>query len=167
MPHYDLPFPVIIPDLTTDPDAALEVARQRNRWREAIEARDVDAIMRFYIDDIYSYDLMPAIEDGQRLLAFEGSDIWRENWIDFLATFDPGLKVSFDSLTVYLSGGLATVRGLTLLDGSLNGASVTVWARETNVLRLVDGEWLVIHDHVSVPVDLASSRALLDLQPRA
>jgi hypothetical protein len=28
-----------------------------------------------------------------------------------------------------------------------------------------DGNWLIAHDHVSVPLDVASGRALLDLKP--
>ena len=81
--------------------------------------------------------------------------------------FEDDLKVTIENLTVYQSGDVATVRGLTRLEGTAFGQSIDMWARETNVLHRVDGEWLVVHDHVSVPIDFASGRALMDLAPPA
>lgn len=161
----ELPFAVHVPSFTRDRDAVLEIARQRNRWRMAFETHDVNAMMRFYALDIYSYDLMAAEEDGRKLLAFDGEAIWRQNWIDFFIMFEPGLKVSIENLTVYQDGDLATVRGLTRLDGITAAGPIDMWARETNVLRCIGGTWLVIHDHVSVPLDFATGKALLDLGP--
>jgi hypothetical protein len=40
-----------------------------------------------------------------------------------------------------------------------------LWLRWTACLRLIEGVWAVVHAHVSVPADLARSRAVLDLQP--
>jgi hypothetical protein len=32
-------------------------------------------------------------------------------------------------------------------------------------LRKIDGNWLIVHDHVSVPIDRQSGKALLNLEP--
>lgn len=40
-----------------------------------------------------------------------------------------------------------------------------MWARETNVLHQFGDKWLVVHDHVSVPMDFASGQALSNLGP--
>ena len=45
------------------------------------------------------------------------------------------------------------------------GQEVDLWTRVTNCFRRIDGEWLMIHDHVSVPIDLATGKALLNLSP--
>ena len=37
-----------------------------------------------------------------------------------------------------------------------------IFARE---VRFIDGEWMIIDDHVSVPVDSAAARPCLDLKP--
>jgi len=35
----------------------------------------------------------------------------------------------------------------------------------TLCFKKIDGNWLIAHEHVSVPADLASGRAALDLKP--
>jgi ketosteroid isomerase-like protein len=40
-----------------------------------------------------------------------------------------------------------------------------LWLRWTACLRRIDGVWMVVHDHVSVPADLEHGRAVLDLTP--
>ena len=32
-------------------------------------------------------------------------------------------------------------------------------------LRKMNGHWLIVHDHVSVPTDFESGKAMLDLKP--
>jgi ketosteroid isomerase-like protein len=46
-----------------------------------------------------------------------------------------------------------------------NWNSADYWVRWTACFRKIDGNWLIAHDHVSVPLDVASGRALLDLKP--
>lgn len=162
----DLPFEVIIPDYAEDPEAALAVAARRNAWRETFERQDVEGMMSFYVPEIYSYDLMAAPEADGLKLAFDGEAIWRRNWMAFFDMFEDDLEVTIENLTVYQSGDIATVRGLTRLQGTMtSGQYVDMWSRETNVLRRVDGAWLVVHDHVSVPMDFATGQALTTLSP--
>ncbi|MEQ7005722.1 nuclear transport factor 2 family protein [Actinopolymorpha sp. B17G11] len=40
-----------------------------------------------------------------------------------------------------------------------------MWVRYTGGLRKIDGQWLIVHDQVSVPTDFADGKALLDLEP--
>lgn len=160
-----LPFEVIVPSYSQDPEVAREVAAQRNAWRETFERQDVDAMMSFYVPDIYTYDLAAPEPDGLKM-AFDGEAIWRQNWVTFFDMFEDDLRVTIEDLTVYQSGDIATVRGLTRLQGTMtSGQYVDMWTRETNVLRRVNGTWLIVHDHVSVPIDFASGQALMDLSP--
>jgi ketosteroid isomerase-like protein len=48
-----------------------------------------------------------------------------------------------------------------LKDGTRTG----FWLRATTCWRVIDGKWLITHDQASVPLDLASGRALLNLEP--
>jgi hypothetical protein len=47
----------------------------------------------------------------------------------------------------------------------LNGNQFGPWVRWTAGFLKVDGRWLIVHDQVSVPVDIRSGRALLNLEP--
>lgn len=163
----DVPFEVIVPEYSEDAKIAYEVAAQRNAWREMFERQDVDGMMSFYVPQIYTYDLMAAPEPDGLKHAFDGEAIWRQNWVTFFEMFQDDLRVTIEDLTVYQSGDIATVRGLTRLEGTMvSGQYVDMWTRETNVMRRVDGKWLIVHDHVSVPMDFATGKALTDLKPK-
>ena len=40
-----------------------------------------------------------------------------------------------------------------------------MWVRATLGCRRIDGDWVIVHDHESVPFDPESGRALIDLAP--
>ena len=46
-----------------------------------------------------------------------------------------------------------------------NGQKSEVWARFTSLFRKVNGKWLDFHDHISVPTDMESGKAMLELKP--
>jgi hypothetical protein len=46
-----------------------------------------------------------------------------------------------------------------------NGNRSDYWVRWAACFRTIDGNWLIAHDHVSVPLDVASDGALLSLKP--
>ncbi|MBY0479454.1 MAG: nuclear transport factor 2 family protein [Chitinophagaceae bacterium] len=131
----------------------------REGWRKAFESRSVEGMMQFYVHDIISYDLMAPIQ-------FEGERMWRDNWINFFKYFPKEIKITLEDLTVFQSGDLATIRGLTRLQAATaDGRYVDMWTRETNVLRKINGTWLLVHDHVSVPMDFQNGMALTNLKP--
>jgi ketosteroid isomerase-like protein len=37
--------------------------------------------------------------------------------------------------------------------------------RVTTSLRKIDGKWLVVHEHVSVPFDMTTGQAMMSLAP--
>jgi ketosteroid isomerase-like protein len=45
------------------------------------------------------------------------------------------------------------------------GQEIDIWLRATVGYRKTDGRWLVVHEHVSVPIDMESGKALFDLKP--
>lgn len=45
------------------------------------------------------------------------------------------------------------------------GQAISMWVRWTACFRKLGGKWLVTHEQVSVPIDMDSGRALLDLEP--
>jgi ketosteroid isomerase-like protein len=46
-----------------------------------------------------------------------------------------------------------------------NGSPVDMWLRSTIGLRKHEGDWLVTHEHTSVPFDTDSGLAAVDLTP--
>jgi ketosteroid isomerase-like protein len=61
---------------------------------------------------------------------------------------------------------VAFARGLERLSGTLKGGhKVDMWVRFTECYRKTKGHWLAIHDHVSVPADFDTGKAVMDLKP--
>jgi ketosteroid isomerase-like protein len=45
------------------------------------------------------------------------------------------------------------------------GPKVDYWLRATSTWRRIDGSWIVVHDHVSVPTNFLDRTAAMDLMP--
>ena len=64
------------------------------------------------------------------------------------------------------SGDVATVFMLIRSSGTLkNGQEVGYWVRVSNGFQRSHGAWLITHEHVSLPVDLRTRSAVMDLVP--
>ncbi len=123
---------------------------------DAVRAMDLDALRSIYAPDIVTFDVTGPL---QRV----GAEAKLGNWVEAFAAFQHPLGYEIRDLTITSSGGVAFAHGLARLNGTLkNGASGGgFWVRFTGCLRKIDGQWLIEHDHASVPLDLASGRAAL------
>ena len=137
-----------------------QILQRLDDWKAAFEAKDVDRMMAFYApgDEFVAFDLMPPIQ-------FVGEKMWRDNWVSFFDQFEGKLVVEMKDVKVHSSGDIAFIYGFTRLTGTMQGQPLDMWVRQTNCYRQTGGNWLIIHDHVSVPTDFATGRSLVDLQP--
>ena len=61
---------------------------------------------------------------------------------------------------------MAFAHSLNRITGALkNGNRTDFWLRATTGFRKFNGDWLITHDHVSVPLDLEAGTALRNLTP--
>ena len=76
------------------------------------------------------------------------------------------LGYEIHDLTITVGDDVAFAHSLNRISGTLkNGSRNEFWLRATTCFRKIDGKWLIAHDQVSVPLDLESGRALLNLEP--
>ena len=135
--------------------------RQRfDQLAEAIRAADLDGVMPIYAPDIVTFD----VQSPLRRFGAEGK---RKNWAEVFTIFQAPLNCELRDLTITVNGGMAFVYSLNRISGILKtgNASSGFWVRSTACLRKIDGNWLIVHDHASVPLDIASGSAALDLEP--
>ena len=134
--------------------------RQRiDKLAEAIRAMDLEDAMSIYAPDIVSFDIEPPL---QHLRA----EAKRKNWAGAFATYQRPLGYEIRDLTITLVDDVAFAHSLNRISGTLkNGNRTDFWLRSTICFRKIDGKWLIVHDHVSVPADLETGKALLNLQP--
>jgi ketosteroid isomerase-like protein len=141
-------------------DVAEALIRQRvEDCAKAVRAKEIDRVMSFYAPDIVSFDINPP-------LRYTGADNKRGAWQDFFATYTGPVAYEVRDLNVTTAGELALVHSLNHLKGTLASGHVTdLWVRWTACFRRINGVWLVVHDHVSVPADLKHGQAVLNLTP--
>jgi ketosteroid isomerase-like protein len=126
----------------------------------AIRATDLEAVKPIYAPDIVSFDVGAPLQHV-------GAEAKWKNWADAFAVFQPPLGVEMRDLTITLGGDVAFARSFNRLSGTLKNGSTSpgFWVRATYCFRRIDGNWLIVHDHASVPLDLEDGRALLNLEP--
>jgi ketosteroid isomerase-like protein len=128
-------------------------------WARAFETRDLNGVMAVYAPDVVAFDIVPPLQ-------FVGADDYRKDYASFFAQFKGPLKISNPTIHVDQAGDVAFAFGLERLRGTMNdGTPVDMWLRFTDGWKRSNGRWLVAHEHVSVPVDLTTGKARLDLTP--
>ena len=136
-----------------------QVHRLFDQWQAAIHDHDLDRLMSLYEPDIVSYDMMPPLQ-------YNGIDAYRKNWqmgFDCMAS-----AVQFEMQDLHLTVGdeVAYAHWLNHMSGTdTDGQPFDNWVRWTTCLRKIDGRWLISHEHVSVPMDMETGKALADLKP--
>ena len=115
--------------------------------------------MSLYAPNIVSFDIVGP-------LRYVGADDKRRAWQEAFAAYPTGpFSYEVHNLKVTTHGG-PSVNSLNHLKATLASGQITdLWLRWTACLRRIDGVWLVVHDHVSVPADLEHGHAVVDLTP--
>ncbi len=124
----------------------------------AVRNRDVDAAMSSIAPDILSFDVVGPL---QRF----GSDALTraEEWF---ASFQGPLAYEIGDLSISAGDDVAFAFGLSHVNGTkTGGGQLDMWWRTTFGFHKHDGKWLVTHEHNSVPFDVESGKASLDLKP--
>jgi len=132
-----------------------------DHWAKAFEARDINGIMSNYApgEAVVAYDVMPPLQ-------YKGKDAYRKDYLDFIGQYDGPIQVEYRDTRIVSGADVAYVHSLERFRGKLkSGQQSDLWLRYTGGLRKLNGTWLIVHDHVSVPADFESGKAVLDLKP--
>lgn len=115
------------------------------RYREAVAALDVTAMLELYADDVRVFDAMEPAEHPDRAS-------WAHQVEEWFGSLESG-SVDFEELEVIETDDLAVVTGLVTYGGTFPGGQpAELVGRITWVLKR-DGEtWQILHEHNSVPI---------------
>jgi len=126
-----------------------------DRYAKAVNAKDLDAIMQVYApdgEDLHVFDLVPPRQ-------YVGTTAYRKLWQEFIATFPGTLKFEISDLKVRADRTLGYGHKVQRIVGVDNtGQAVDITLRVTEVYRKFGDDWRIVHEHVSVPVDLNSGK---------
>ena len=116
----------------------------------AFNAKDVDAIMKVYVpnDSLVVFDVVPPRQ-------YVGDKAYRKDWQDFFAMFKGPAKIETTDLSITADGTLGFGHSIQHVTGTdTKDQPIDLTVRVTDGYRKIGGKWLVVHEHVSIPVDL-------------
>ena len=140
-------------------DDEAKIRQQIDTIIEGIRARDLDGLKRVYAAGIVSFDVEPPLQHV-------GVEAKMRNWANVFTIFQDATYEVRD-LTIATGDDVAFGHGFGRLSGTLKNGTATagMWVRATFCFQKVDGNWLIAHDQVSVPLDLATGKGITDLEP--
>jgi uncharacterized protein (TIGR02246 family) len=130
------------------------IERLVSDWSRAVESKDAEKIVANYGPDTVLFDAIPP---ARTIGAREIGRIWAQ----CLPYFPEKFKSEHKDLTIHVDGDLAVVYGLHhFVPEPADHPSGATWMRMTVVLRRQVSGWQVIHEHVSIPFDPMTSKAV-------
>ena len=129
-------------DNRTDQTAILELLE---KWARSVRAKDFNGILVNHSPDILMFDLPGPLES-------KGIEAYRKTWDLFFPWSDDPVIFDFDEMNVEAGDDVAYVTALMRCTGTeKSGERVSLKFRLTVGLRKVDGQWIVKHEHHSIP----------------
>jgi ketosteroid isomerase-like protein len=130
-------------------------------YMDAFRAKDASAIMANYLPDksLVVFDVIPPRQ-------YVGWHAYKRDWEGFLALYAGEIKVEMTELSVITDGNLGFTHAIVRSAGAMkDGKPLDLTIRLTDCLRKVKGKWYIVHEHVSVPVDILTGQADLTSKP--
>lgn len=136
-----------------------EIRQLVDKIVEGLQGKDLEGLKCLYATDIVSFDIEPPLQHV-------GIEAKLKNWAPAFTFFE---RVNYEvrDLTLTVGDDVAFGHAFARLSGTLkNGTAMSgMWVRVTYCLQKIDGAWLIVHDQVSVPLDITSSKGVVDLEP--
>ena len=126
---------------------------------DAIRRKDIDGVMSVFSPDVVSFDLGPPLQHG-------GGETFMRRWRELFDSYQGPIDYEVRGLRISAGDDVAFSYSLNRISGTMkNREQSERWVRWTAGYRKTNGAWLIVHEQVSVPVDIKSGRAVLNLQP--
>lgn len=138
-----------------------EIEALYKQYSIAFAARNVDKIMQSYLpgNELFVFDVT---RPRQHL----GWADYKKDWEELFAAFPGPLKDEVSDLSISTHGAIGY--GHHIESGFFthkDGSRVDIAVRVTDVYRKVNSKWLIVQEHVSVPVDIHAGKADLLSKP--
>ena len=153
-PPAPKPAQAAAPAAAPAPSDKAQIERLERRYIAAFTAKDVKAIMSAYAPGagLFVFDVTPPRQHV-------GWADYKKDYEDLFAAFPGPWKVAMSDLSVTVSGDVAYGHNIQATEATKpDGSKLAVTVRVTDVYRKINGKWLIVQEHVSIPVDLATMK---------
>ena len=139
--------------------AEVQIRQQIDKLAGGIHAQDLEGLKRLYTANVVSFDVEPPLQHV-------GVEAKMKNWANVFTVFQDATYEVRD-LVITAGDDVAFGHGFGRLSGTLRNGATTggMWVRGTFCFQKIDGNWLIAHDQVSVPLDITSGKGVTGLEP--
>jgi uncharacterized protein (TIGR02246 family) len=135
-----------------------DIKALEDRFMTAMSAKDAKAVMASYVpnESLIVFDATPPRQ-------YTGAAAYQKDFEGFFGMFPGPLACSLSDLDVTVGGDVAfghSIQRCSMTDKDGKKSAITF--RVTDGYKKINGQWLITHEHVSVPVDLATMKPDLD-----
>lgn len=126
----------------------------------AIRVKDVEAATAFAAPDVRAFDLIDP-------LVYQGKEEVQKRLTQWFESFE-GDTLGFDVTDLQISAGedIAFCSSLNKVNGTtVDGNKLEMFWRATICFEKTDGQWVATHQHSSVPFNMETGKASMDLKP--
>jgi uncharacterized protein (TIGR02246 family) len=136
-----------------------QIVKLIDNWADANRRRDIDARMSNYSKNVSMFDVVEPLQ-------YLGWDAVRNRAAEWFATFDGPLDFDMHDLRIATDGDVAFSHSLNHVAGTKrDGKKLDMWWRATVCYRKMNDQWMVTHEHNSVPFNTENGQASLGLHP--
>lgn len=139
----------------TPTQANAEIRERIDTSAKAFRAKDIDALMAHYAPDTVTFDLLP--------LQMQSADAYRKNFKAWFESLQGPIDYEVRDLSITTRDDIAFCHYLGhVRTTAKTGEKRDYWVRVTAGFQNMNGQWLIIHEHVSVPfVNMETLQAAL------
>ena len=127
----------------------------------AYAAKDLDNALAGYVQDdtLFVFDAIPPRQ-------YVGIKAWRADNEGFVALFQGPFKAEMSDLSVTANGKLGFGHNIQRFTGTgKDGKPIDLTFRVSDGYKKINGKWMIVEEHLSFPVDVASGKADLSSKP--
>ena len=160
---YELKDRRIIEDLLSD-DSIRKLINDRLK---VLRDQDINALLSNHTPDIHwrsrsereSFDVIDPLQ-------YIGADTVRERAEKWFSSYQSLIGYEIRDLSITTGETVAFCHYLYRVSGTLrDGGKVEMWVRATVCFQKIEDKWTIVHEHQSVPFNVETGKASLDLKP--
>ena len=130
--------------MSANTNAQAEIKALIEAWAAAVRRKDMDGILAHHVEDFVMFDVPPP-------LVLRGLAAYRDSWPLFFGASPEKPAFEIRELTIEADGTVAFAVALMRCIYEKDGANDDLDFRLTIGFRKIDGRWMFVHEHHSLP----------------
>jgi uncharacterized protein (TIGR02246 family) len=130
-------------------------------YNEGFNSKDVDKVMSVYAPgkQLFVFDVVPPRE-------YKSWEAYKKDFEELFSAFPGSMKNTISEQTIHVVGSVAYGHNIQTSEFTgKDGTKVKIIDRTTDIYRKMNGKWLIVEEHNSVPVDLNTMKPDLLSKP--